>query len=86
MTLALGPIVERVVIASERGAIDSIGHIAFAATSITFDSLGNYIHTRQSHLGLPSSKALSGTSGTSPNEAYRVVGLPVPSNVCALSG
>ena len=45
MALALAPIVDRVVIASQRGAIDSIGHIASAAASITSDSLGQYIHT-----------------------------------------
>ena len=45
MTPTLAPIADRVVIASQRGAIDNIGHIASMAFSITSDSLGRYIHT-----------------------------------------
>ena len=51
MTPALAPIADRVNIASQRGEIDSIGHIAFAGASITSDSLGHYIHTRRSRPG-----------------------------------
>ena len=45
VTPALTPIADRVVIASQRGAIDTIGHIASAAASITSNSLGHYIHS-----------------------------------------
>ena len=49
MTLAHAPIVDRVVIASQRGPIDTIGHIASIVASITSDSIGRYIHTRCPH-------------------------------------
>ena len=45
VTPTLAPIAHRVVIASQQGAIDNIGHIAFVATSITSDSLACYIHS-----------------------------------------
>ena len=85
MALAVAAIVDRVVIASQRGAIDSIGHTTSTAISITSDSLGWHIHTRQSHLGRASSKASSSTSGASLIEAYRAAGLPSPSDVHGLS-
>ena len=87
VTPALAPIVDRVVIASQRGAIDTIGHIAYVTASITSDSLGHYIHSRQScPPSRPSLEASSSTSGTSSDEAYRAVGLLVPGDVHALSG
>ena len=86
MTPTLAPIVDRVVIASQRGAIDTIGHIASTISSITSNSIGCYIHSRHPRPpGRPSSEASSSTSGTSSDEAYRVVGLPVLGDVHALS-
>ena len=56
VTPAHAPIADRVVIASQRGAIDTVGHFASAAASITSDSIDRYIRSRHSHpLGRPSS-------------------------------
>ena len=56
VTPAHAPIANRVVIASQRGAIDTIGHIAFVAASITSYSIGHYLHSQRPHpLGQPSS-------------------------------
>ena len=50
------PIVDRVVIASQRGAIDTVGHIASVVASITSDSVYRYLHSRRAcPLGRPSS-------------------------------
>ena len=87
VTPAHAPIADRVVIASQRGAIDTVGHIASAAASITSDSIDRYLHSRRSHpLGRPSSHASSSTSGTSSNDAYRAVGLPLPRDIHGISG
>ena len=40
------PITNRVVIASQRGAIDTIRHIASMIASITSVSIGRYLHSR----------------------------------------
>ena len=56
VTPAHAPIADRVVIASQREAIDTIGQIAFAAANITSDSIGRYLHSRRPRpLGRPSS-------------------------------
>ena len=49
MTPVHAPIVDRVVITSQRGEIDTIGHIASIVTSITSDSIGHYIHSQCPH-------------------------------------
>ena len=57
------------------------------ATSITYDSIHCYIHSRHPRSpGQPSLEASSSTSGTSSNDAYRATGLPLPGDVHALSG
>ena len=43
------PIVDRVIISSQRGAIDTIGHIASVVASITLDSVDCYLHNRCAH-------------------------------------
>ena len=56
-------------------------------TSITLDSIGCYIHSRKIHPpGRPSLEASSSTLGTSSNDAYRVVGIPLSGDVHGLSG
>ena len=56
VTPAHAPIADRVIIASQREEIDTVGHIASAAASITSDSLDHYLRSRHSHpLGQPSS-------------------------------
>ena len=70
VTPAHAPIADRVVIASQRGAIDIVGHIASVAASITSDSIDRYLHSRRScPLGRPSSQASSSTSGASSDDA-----------------
>ena len=87
MTLAHVPITDRVVIASQRGAIDTVGHIASAAASITSDSIDCYLHSRRSHpLGRPSSQASSSTLGASSDDVYRAVGIPLPRDIHGISG
>ena len=87
MTPAHAPIADRVVIASQRGAIDTVGHIASAAASITSDSIDLYLRSRRSHsLGRPSSQASSSTSGASSDDAYRAAGLPLPRDIRGISG
>ena len=49
MTPAHAPIVDRVVISSQRGAIDTIGHIASVVASITSNSISHYLHSRHPH-------------------------------------
>ena len=87
VTLAHAPIADRVIIASQRGVIDIVGHIASAAASITSDSVDRYLYSRRARpLGRPSSQASSSTSGASSDDVYRVVGLPLPRNICGISG
>ena len=47
MTPAHAPIADRVVIASQRGAIDTVGHIASATVSITLDFVDHYLHSQR---------------------------------------
>jgi hypothetical protein len=49
MTPMHAPIADRVIIASQRGAIDTVGHIASIVASITSDSIDHYLHSRHSH-------------------------------------
>ena len=87
MTPAHAPIADRVVIASQRGAIDTVGHIASIAASITLDSVDRYLHSRRSRsLGRPSSQASSSTSGASSDDVYRAAGLPLPRDIHGISG
>lgn len=46
VTTTLAPIINRVVVASQRGIIDSIRHIESMASSITSNSLFQYIQTK----------------------------------------
>lgn len=45
VTPAHAPIVDRVVIASQRGEIDIVGYIASTMASITSGSIGCYLHS-----------------------------------------
>ena len=87
MTPAHAPIVNRVVIASQREEIDTVGHIASIAASITSDSIDHYLHNRCSlPLGRPSSQASSSTSSASSDDAYRAAGIPLPRDIHGISG
>ena len=81
------PIADRIVIASQRGEIDTVGHIASEAASITSDSVDRYLHSRCARpLGRPSSQASSSTSGASSDDVYRAVGLPLSHDIHGISG
>ena len=81
------PIADTVIIASQRGAIDTVGHIASAAASITSNSIDHYLHSRCSRpLGRPSSQGSSSTSGASSDDVYRAAGLPLPHDIRGISG
>ena len=87
MTRAHAPIADRVLITSQRRAIDTIGHIASVVTSITLDSIDRYLHSRHPCTpSRPSSEASSSTLGASSDVAHRAVGLPLPGDICGLSG
>ena len=46
VTITHAPIANRVIISSQREAIDIVGHIASVAASITSDSIDRYLHSR----------------------------------------
>lgn len=71
---------DRVITASQRRVVDSIGEIASMATLITSNSVGRYILTRPSRPRSSSDASSSTTAGVS-EETYRATGLPVPSEI-----
>ncbi|XP_057828643.2 uncharacterized protein LOC131039814 [Cryptomeria japonica] len=83
---ALAPIANHVVIASQREAIDRIGQIASAATTISFDKLGRYMMSGPRSRSSTDHASSSHGEASDSDDQYITIGIPSPNEVAAIVG